>query len=155
MESTAFVTSRPTLPSLHSLGLLPDALPDETRMSTSPDTAVDNIEDPYEVHFGAKTTLTTEASRNAVEQKAWATHRDKHGRLGSIITYSPNVNEATQPSTSNKIAVSVHLECLETFLMVVYSQILDKVKQPFLERQAKLPRGTPSYPVCTCISSQA
>ncbi|KAH9935741.1 digestive organ expansion factor [Fomitopsis serialis] len=70
----------------------------------------DKGDDPYETHFGAKSTLATEAARNAVERKSWATHRDKHGRLGS-------------PSENNRIAV------------------LDKVKQPFLERQGKLPRG--------------
>ncbi|KAI0730279.1 digestive organ expansion factor [Fomitopsis betulina] len=82
----------------------------------------DTVDDPYEAHFGAKSTLATEPARSAVEQKTWATYRDKHGRLSATVTSLPDVDGATKPSTSNKVA------------------ILDKVKQPLLERQAKLPR---------------
>ena len=77
-----------------------------TSVSAPSDAVVDNVEDPYELHFGAKTTLPTEAARNAVEQKTWATYRDKHGRLGPVITSYPHVDGATKPSTSSKIAVS-------------------------------------------------
>lgn len=75
-------------------------------VSAPSDTVVDNVEDPYELHFGAKTTLPTEAARNAVEQKTWATYRDRHGRLGPIITSYPDVDGATKPSSGSKIAVS-------------------------------------------------
>ncbi|KAH9839237.1 digestive organ expansion factor [Rhodofomes roseus] len=81
-----------------------------------------NVDDLYESHFGAKSTLTTETVRNAVDHKSWATHRDKHGRLGPVITSFPDVDGAAKPTTSDGTA------------------ILDKVKQPLLDRQAKLPR---------------
>lgn len=81
-----------------------------TCMSTPSDTVADTVDDPYEVHFGAKTTLATESARNAVEQKTWATYRDKHGRLGAIITSFPDVDGATKPLTSNEVAVSAHVE---------------------------------------------
>ncbi|EPT04571.1 hypothetical protein FOMPIDRAFT_1057882 [Fomitopsis schrenkii] len=95
---------------------------EEERVQEADEKSSDTVDDPYEVHFGAKTTLATESARNAVEQKTWATYRDKHGRLGAIITSFPDVDGATKPLTSNEVA------------------ILDKVKQPLLERQAKLPR---------------
>lgn len=74
------------------------------------DTVADTVDDPYEAHFGAKSTLATEPARSAVEQKTWATYRDKHGRLSATVTSLPDVDGATKPSTSNKVAVSAHAE---------------------------------------------
>ncbi|KZT63869.1 digestive organ expansion factor [Daedalea quercina L-15889] len=67
----------------------------------------DSAEDPYETHFGAKSTLAMEAVRDAVEQRSWATRRDKHGRLGSVITSFPEAEGATMPSITVRTAVSV------------------------------------------------
>lgn len=48
--------------------------------------------DPYELHFGAKSVVLTTEAREAVEQRAWTTTREKHGRLGRAVESVPQAS---------------------------------------------------------------
>lgn len=48
--------------------------------------------DPYELHFGAKSAVLTKEAREAVEQRAWTTTREKHGRLGHAVESVPQAS---------------------------------------------------------------
>ncbi|CCL98669.1 uncharacterized protein FIBRA_00671 [Fibroporia radiculosa] len=82
-----------------------------------------DIQDPYEQHFGAKSVLVTEKSKHAADQRAWTTSRERHGRLGNLVLSIPEDSTPLAPIVDTKRVL-----------------ISDKLKQPFSERQAKLPR---------------
>ena len=39
--------------------------------------------------------MLTEPARTAVEQKAWKISREKHGKLGGVLQYTPDVPDAS------------------------------------------------------------
>ncbi|KZT10784.1 digestive organ expansion factor [Laetiporus sulphureus 93-53] len=83
---------------------------------------LDNSQDPYEEHFGSKSSLVTNVAREAADRGAWMNAREKYGRLESVIVSIPegcNVSAASRDT--QKIAV------------------LDKLREPFTARQIKLP----------------
>ncbi|KAI0090475.1 digestive organ expansion factor [Irpex rosettiformis] len=80
----------------------------------------DDTADSYEQHYGAASTILTDAKRDGVEKQLWKTSKGKYGKIGPVVEYTPNVealDHTPQPST-----------------------ILERLKTPFEERQAKLPK---------------
>ncbi|RDX42707.1 digestive organ expansion factor [Lentinus brumalis] len=77
--------------------------------------------DSYETHFGLSPDALTERSREAIDQRAWSTRRDKLGKLGSVVVSVPEGVENSGASSSKH-------------------KISDKMKEPLVARQAKLPR---------------
>ncbi|RPD57540.1 digestive organ expansion factor [Lentinus tigrinus ALCF2SS1-7] len=81
----------------------------------------DTATDPYEAHFGLAPNALTERAREAVDERAWTTKRDKQGKLGGVVVSVPDGAESSSASTSKH-------------------KISDKMKEPMVTRQAKLPR---------------
>ncbi|KAJ3544901.1 hypothetical protein NM688_g5691 [Phlebia brevispora] len=87
------------------------------------DDAEDTSENPYESHFGPKSSVISEQKRTAVDNKSWKTSRHKFGKLGSMVEYSPDTPDAVPPER-----------------LPSNPAILERLHMPFEERQAKLPQ---------------
>ncbi len=62
--------------------------------------SADTTADSYETHFGLSPDALTERFREAVDQRAWSTRRDKLGKLGSVVVSVPEGAENSGASTS-------------------------------------------------------
>lgn len=62
--------------------------------------------DPYEQHFGAVSTLVTEAKRESVDQRSWGKSRAKSGKLGSVVEYTPGAEKGSHPQNEYNTSVS-------------------------------------------------
>ncbi|KII92564.1 hypothetical protein PLICRDRAFT_50928 [Plicaturopsis crispa FD-325 SS-3] len=78
-------------------------------------------EDPYEQHFGLNPPALSEASRDAVDRRAWINSKETLGRLGSAVVSRP---EGSTAPSQPKPAGPGHA-------------VLDRLKAPFEARQAK------------------
>ncbi|KAF5346683.1 hypothetical protein D9756_010395 [Leucocoprinus leucothites] len=79
----------------------------------------ENPGDSYEKHFGNHTALLTESTRNVADTRSWTTVNEKLGSLGLAAISVPDSPEAASASLPTP-------------------DILDKLKTPLKERQAKL-----------------
>ncbi|KAF5357301.1 hypothetical protein D9758_005878 [Tetrapyrgos nigripes] len=84
------------------------------------DDVVDDSSDPYELHFGCNPACLSESSRNAVDARHWKSVKISGGRLGPTLESVPEGSEAG-PSRKT-------------------DNILERIRKPFSERQAKLPK---------------
>lgn len=80
-------------------------------------------QDSYEEHFGAQSSLVSQVAREAADQKAWTTSKEKYGKLGNVIVAVPDGTDS----------LPLHKQGQKP-------PLLDKLKEPLLSRQAKLPR---------------
>ncbi|KAI0071647.1 digestive organ expansion factor [Panus rudis PR-1116 ss-1] len=83
----------------------------------------DNQADPYEEHFGPNSTVLSDSKRAVVDEGAWKTHKTKLGKLGPAVEYV--TEESAQPKDEEKLPRIT---------------VLDRLKGPLEERQAKLPK---------------
>ncbi|KAK7443522.1 rRNA-binding ribosome biosynthesis protein utp25 [Stygiomarasmius scandens] len=81
---------------------------------------VEDSTDPYELHFGCNPPCLSESSRNAVDSRRWKHFKSSKGKLGPAYESLP---ESAEPGPSKPS-----------------ENILERIKKPFLERQAKLPK---------------
>ncbi|KAI0032904.1 digestive organ expansion factor [Vararia minispora EC-137] len=92
----------------------------------SADEATSDIEDtgdPYERHFGVAASYITEPARQAVENRSFTTSSTSYGKLGSIAESVPT---SLFPITRSKDP---------------HSTVLQRLRSPLVERQARLPQG--------------
>ena len=66
--------------------------------------------DPYDYHFGPSTSVLSEPKRTAVDNKAWKLSRNKHGKLGSFVEYTPDTEEAETSDKRDVSAVSEQIK---------------------------------------------
>lgn len=64
---------------------------------------IENKIDSYEEHFGANTTLVTDARREIADQKTWKTTKGTHGKLGAIVTYGSEDLQQVAPKSSVRL----------------------------------------------------
>lgn len=65
--------------------------------------------DAYEQHFGAKTTLVSELSKASVDRRSWRSTKEKKGRLGTVITSVPDVDQASASTSRTEPDVGAPL----------------------------------------------
>ncbi|KAH8107233.1 digestive organ expansion factor [Cristinia sonorae] len=83
----------------------------------------DNDNDPFEEHFGGKSTLASDTRRKVADEKSWTMSSAKYGKVGSVVEYS--VLDSTESGDSTPRTKAA---------------ILDKLRTTFETRQAKIPK---------------
>ncbi|TFY76357.1 hypothetical protein EWM64_g7652 [Hericium alpestre] len=83
-------------------------------------TAVEDTKDPYEQHFGAESSALSEAAKEAADAKEWTNSVVTHRKLGAVALSLPS--GSSSPDWPGDWS----------------SALLDRLKEPFHERQKKL-----------------
>ncbi|THH17887.1 hypothetical protein EW146_g3024 [Bondarzewia mesenterica] len=88
---------------------------DEDKADNAPDQ--EDAQDPYESHFGAKSSILTDSARESTDKRSWTSTSSSRGKLWSVLESLPI--GSSKPEQSSKLP------------------ILERLKKPFKEQQAK------------------
>ncbi|KAI0039850.1 DUF1253-domain-containing protein [Auriscalpium vulgare] len=94
----------------------PEEENNEDRDSATGD--ADDSQDLYEHHFGGSTIILSDTVRDSVESRSWNASASSFSKVGSVVTFVPS-----------------------GFSLLQVMQILKRLKEPFDERQSKLPKA--------------
>lgn len=96
---------------------------------------------PYERHFGPSSQDFSTEKRDLVDQKEWKSSKARVGKLGNVAEYSVggSVKQA-EISEPSKLAVCSFTQHFHR-IFDPEIKILERLRTPFQERQAKLPKG--------------
>lgn len=68
---------------------------------------LDGAADLYEERYGASSTILTDAKRESVDKNSWKTCKGKHGKVGPVVEYFPEVEGSSQLSKTSVSCMNI------------------------------------------------